>query len=288
MGIFAWLGKGRKGRAEAGQTQEEAGQPRERAADAGRLLSYQAANLQGVGRRERQEDAFAFVNALDVTEIRRRGLLAVAADGMGGMQGGSFASGRAISVLREDFAGMDYEDSLSGQLEESVLRAGREIFSALGGNGGSTVIVCLLYEERLYFVSVGDSYLYLKRDGQLIRLNREHNVLHRQYLQEIRSGHVCASAVEPDRESAALTGFLGMESLEEMDVLRKPLPLKDGDVLLVCSDGVGGTLSEENLLSCLSEGCSAREMCARIEEGILRADRADQDNYTALVIRCAY
>ena len=53
-----------------------------------RLLSYQVANLQGRGTRERQEDSFAFANALDVTEILRRGLLAVVADGMGGLKDG--------------------------------------------------------------------------------------------------------------------------------------------------------------------------------------------------------
>ena len=50
-----------------------------------RLLSYQVANLQGIGTRERQEDSFAFVNALDVTEMRRKGLLAIVADVMGGL-----------------------------------------------------------------------------------------------------------------------------------------------------------------------------------------------------------
>ena len=51
-------------------------------------LDYQVANLQGIGRRELQEDAFAFGNALDPDAIRRGGLLLVVADGMGGMKGG--------------------------------------------------------------------------------------------------------------------------------------------------------------------------------------------------------
>ena len=62
-----------------------------------RLLSYQVANLQGRGTRERQEDSFAFANALDVTEILRRGLLAVVADGMGGLKDGREVSQACVA-----------------------------------------------------------------------------------------------------------------------------------------------------------------------------------------------
>ena len=250
-------------------------------------LSYEAANLQGLGSRERQEDAFAFSNVTDVTMIRRKGLLAVVADGMGGMEDGALASQTVIKSLRDDFDAMEPELDLAEQLYNSILRANAQVFQATDGNGGSTVVACLFFGGRLYFASVGDSYLYLLRGGQLVRLNREQNVLHSRYLKAIRDGNVSLEEIEPDREDAALSQFLGMPELDEVDYLRRPLPLKDGDVLLLCSDGVGGVLSEETIMGCLRED-STGGMCTSLEEAILQEGRQYQDNYTALVIRCAY
>lgn len=248
-------------------------------------LSYQVANLQGMGARGRQEDSFTFVNALDVTMISEKGLLAVAADGMGGMKDGKLASESVIASLKEDFSSLDYEENLAEQLRESVLCAGETVYEQLGGDGGSTAVVCMIYDEQLYFVSVGDSFLYLQREGQLYRMNREHNLLHQRYLQAIRAGSMDPAPAQQSEEKAALTQFLGMETLDDVDYLRRPFPLQSGDVLLLCSDGVGGVLTQEDILSCLS--CPApEEMCAEIERRIQQENRMYQDNYTALVIRC--
>ena len=70
------------------------------------LLSYQVANLQQKGARPYQEDSFAFVNALDVTEIRENGLMAIVADGMGGMEAGKQVSEMAVSCMVSAFSQM--------------------------------------------------------------------------------------------------------------------------------------------------------------------------------------
>lgn len=250
-------------------------------------LSYQAANLQGLGTREHQEDAFAFVNVTDVTRIRERGLLAAVADGMGGMENGALASRTVINSLRMEFDKMKPEHDLAEQLYKSILQANSQVFQALGGDGGSTVVVCLLFEGQLYFASVGDSFLYLMREGQLIRLNQEQNVLHTRYLTAIHSGNVSMEKIDSEPDDAALSQFLGMPELDEVDYFRRPLPLKDEDVLLLCSDGVGGVLTEDTIISCLRKD-SPDAMCVALEDAVLQAGRQNQDNYTALVIRCAY
>ena len=139
-----------------------------------RLLSYQAANLQGIGARARQEDSFLIVNALDVTEMKNKGLFAVVADGMGGMKDGKIASETAISCLRGEFAEFDRDGDIAEQLRRAVVKASAQVLSRLGGDGGSTVVACIIFRERLYFASVGDSFILLKREGHLYRLNREH------------------------------------------------------------------------------------------------------------------
>ncbi len=252
-----------------------------------RRLSYQVASLQGIGRRERQEDDFLIINGDDVVEMGAKGLLAAVADGMGGMKDGSLASRTAIECLQSGFDGLDRSTDLADQLSDIVFRAGGQIRALLGGDGGSTVVVCLIFGEKLYFVSVGDSYLYLKRGTQLYRLNREHTYRSLLYLQQIRSGKMDPKAAEEDKESGALVQFLGMSGMDEIDGFKHPYPLKDGDVLLLCSDGVGGVLSEEQILGCLSWP-KPTEICANLEENVLKQGLSYQDNYTAVVVRCGY
>ncbi|MCM1092213.1 MAG: protein phosphatase 2C domain-containing protein [Butyrivibrio sp.] len=252
-----------------------------------RRLSYQVANLQGVGTREHQEDSFAFSNALDVTGIRKKGLLAVVADGMGGMRDGKLASETAANCLKKIFDGMDRSGDLAQQLCDGVFSAGEQVRKALDGEGGSTVVACIVYQEQMYYASVGDSFLYLKRGQQLIRLNCVHNCKNQAYLETIRSGSMNPDRGRNHREKAALTQFLGMDGLDEVDYLRRPLPLQDGDIILICSDGVGGVLTEQELALCLEEK-NPSKMCAEIENAIVEKKLNSKDNYTALVIQCGY
>lgn len=252
-----------------------------------RLLTYQVANLQEVGARERQEDSFTFANAFDVTEIREKGLLFVVCDGMGGMKDGKVASETAIASIRRSFVNMDRSADLAKQLKESVYLAADEVEQRLGGDGGSTLVAGILFQEKLYYASVGDSFLYLKRGDQLYRLNREHNLCCQTYLESIRSGEMDPKAGRENPEAAALTQFLGMTGLDDVDGSVRPLPVRDGDVLLACSDGVGGVLSEKELLGALSLH-SSQAMCQQINQGVIAHAKRNQDNYTALIVKCLY
>ena len=214
-------------------------------------------------------------------------MLAVVADGMGGMRDGRVASETVISSIKADFQAMDRSGDLAGQLRRSVITAGRKVFDILGGDGGSTIVACVFYEEQLYCASVGDSFAYLYRDGQLLRLNREHNVQSEDYLEMIRSGGLDPDPARDDPEGPALTGFLGMENLREVDDLRRPLKLHDGDLLLLCSDGVAGVLSEDTMVSCLRKN-TLEEMSIALDQAVQNENRRYQDNYTALIVRCGY
>lgn len=249
------------------------------------LLSYQVANLQQKGARPYQEDSFAFVNALDVTEIRENGLMAIVADGMGGMEAGKQVSEMAVSCMVSAFSQMQRTGDLALQLRNAVIAADDALVQRFKGIGGTTLISCIIYDEKLYFASVGDSYLYLMRGGSLYRLNREQNYRHQLYTEAISAGSIDPTEADQDPDGHRLSAFLGMGGLSDLDYLRQPLPLRDGDILLLCSDGVGGVVTESQIIQNLSNN-SAAEMCLNLDESVRRAARVHQDNYTALVIRC--
>ncbi len=250
-------------------------------------LSYHGAQLQQIGKRSHQEDSFAFVNISDVTLMRTRGLLAVVADGMGGMKDGKIASEAAIARIKADFESMDVTSDIPTRLRDSMIRANDEIFATLNAQGGSTGIICVFYNECLYYASVGDSYLILKRGDGIYHLNRKQNMFTRVCLQQIREGSVDCTPARTHPEKAALTCFLGMRELKDIDYVLRPIPLMDGDVVLLCSDGVGGVLDEDQLKECLSAS-SPEQMCRLMHEKVEAAGRRFQDNYTALVVQCEY
>jgi protein phosphatase len=252
-----------------------------------RLLSYQLANLQGIGARARQEDSFTTANAFDVTEIRENGLLFVVCDGMGGMKDGKVASETAIASIRSSFLEMDRSANLAAQLEAAVYRAADAVEGRLGGDGGSTIVAGIIFREQLFYASVGDSYFYLKRGNGLYRLNREHNLCNQIHMENIRAGKLDPEEGRRSPEAVALTQFLGMTGMDDVDCSARPLPLKEGDVLVACSDGVGGVLDEDEMYRALMLE-EAQEMCRCMEQGIIAHARRNQDNYTALVVRCMY
>ena len=250
-----------------------------------RRLSFQCAVVQGIGSRENQEDAYALVNAADVTKIRNEGLLAVVADGMGGLERGEIASHLGIQTITEDFHAMDRNEPLEVQLRESVLHAADVVYGALQGQGGSTVIACILHDEKLYYAGLGDSFLYLLRDGKLIRINREHNMRHQHYLRCIHTGRVDASVHETIPQQGAVTAFLGIDQLDDVDWLYKSLPLQDDDVLLLCSDGIAGVLQPQEIAESMSL-LDANNAVAMLRSLVLSKNIANQDNFTAVIIRC--
>lgn len=250
-----------------------------------RYLSYQCAAVQGIGTRERQEDAWILINAEDVTRIRNEGLLAVVADGMGGLEHGALASQMGIQIISEDFRDMDRTEPLEQQLAQSVLHAVDAVYSRLQGAGGSTVIACMVFDQQLYYAGLGDSYLYLLRQGKLIRINREQNMLHKHYLEMIRQGNMDISVIAGATQPQAVTNFLGMDRDCEMDWLCRAMPLMDDDVLLLCSDGVGGVLLPSEICECIRIP-DANAAAAALQNKILSKGYANQDNYTAVIIRC--
>ena len=251
------------------------------------FLSFQVEALQGLGCRKEQQDAYAAANTRDVAELRKNGMFVAVADGMGGMSGGQFASRTVASTLQTEFKQSGGTDNIAELLRQSVFHANDAVYEELEGRGGSTVVAAVFFDNKLFTVSVGDSGLYLFRSGELTRLNRVHNCLHQNYLEIIRSDSMDPTAANENPEKAPLTQYAGVGELQDIDGLKRPLPLKEGDVILLCSDGVDGVLEEETMKYCL-QGSTAKEICERFDKKIVAAANPHQDNYTAIVVKCIY
>lgn len=234
------------------------------------------------GDRESQQDCFA-VSPPEL--IPTHGLLAVVADGMGGLADGDKVSQTAVAAMLDGFL------STSGVPEDILLdlteRANRQINRLLGpsgiGKSGSTLVAGLVRDGRFHYLSVGDSRICLYRNGQLIQLNREHiyrNELAVQALSGI--GSLQGAANHP--KAAGLTSYLGMGNLKYVDIPAQAVEIRGGDTFILMSDGVYNALSTEEISEALNH--PAEHAADQIGKMIAEKAYRNQDNYTAVILSC--
>ena len=237
-----------------------------------------AAAMKGMGAREYQEDTYIIAS-----RDGGRSVLAMVADGMGGMQDGRYASRTAVGIVKHAFMHGDLSGDIGELLRDAVRKANDALYAKLKCEGGSTGIACVFRDGVMYYAGMGDSFLMLKRGRMLYRLNRRQNVYYTLCLEQIRRGSIDKSRPERHRHASALVGYLGMKELTDMDSFIRPMPLLPGDALLLCSDGVGDVLDDSRVIECLSAS-GPEEACRRLDEAVFSEDREYQDNYTAVVV----
>ena len=223
--------------------------------------------------RAEQQDAFG-MSPLD--RYKENGLLAVLCDGMGGMAAGGAIAAETVAGLLGAFPWTD-----DGQTYQWIGQQSRRIYDGFRGQGGTTLVAALLRGGRLWFWCVGDSDLFLLRQGELYALHIPQEYRHELALQALEGG-TSLEAAFLDPQAGALTEYIGKEAVT-CRYTRIPLALEPEDTLLLCSDGVSDTLTRKQLREALT--LPPQEACDRLEEAILAAGPAGQDNYTAIILR---
>ena len=240
----------------------------------------QVGKLHQQGARASQQDCFS-VSPADL--IPGLGLLAVVADGMGGLSGGDKVSQTAVAAMMNGFY------AAQGRPEQVLLTllglANGEVNRLLGpdgyGQSGSTLVAGLVRDGKFYTLSVGDSRVCLYRDGALYQLNREHIYLHELEQRAVNGEDSLQTAYTHPRK-AGLTSYLGMGRLKYVDMPAGPIDIRGGDKFLLMSDGVYNALTQAELTACL--GAPAEEAAALLDQAIRAKNYSNQDNYTAVIL----
>lgn len=244
-------------------------------------------NAQDIGRRQEQQDAFGFSDT-ESASAKKQGLLAVVADGMGGMAHGSEAGRNAVHTFLNAFAAQDHSEDIPAGLYGALMQAqsavrGLAASTGMQENIGTTLIATVVHQGMLYWISVGDSHIYLMRNQRLVQLNADHNY-HLDLLRERAAGLVNCEDIESDPDRHALTSFLGIEELDHIDRNIRPFPLQNDDRILLCSDGLYGVLSESEIMNTLKD--DPQDACESLIAQTIGKDFEQQDNVTAVAIVC--
>ena len=224
--------------------------------------------------REVNEDAYG-------SEEVGHGWLFVVADGMGGHQSGDVASRLAVKSILEAFRNSTAIDP-SRRLLESLATAHERIMARQGGSTGrermgTTVVALYVTPGVAHYAWVGDSRIYLVRDGQISAITRDHTVGR----ELVDRGMSTPAEVLENPDAHKLSRALGMDQQWEPECAPNPLPTEPGDMLLMCSDGLYRMVPEGDALSLLLAN-EPVEAAIRLVE--LANERGGKDNITVQVV----
>lgn len=236
------------------------------------------------GTREYQQDAA-------YAEVGNGLGAAILCDGMGGLNGGEKASNLGVKHFVRDLKEAWPMASVPGFLVQEAKRLDRMVNGLVDEagnrlNAGSTMVAAVIEAGLLYWVSVGDSRMYLLRDGSLTCLTAEHN--YKTMLREkLEAGQISMDYYEAEiGQGEALTSYLGMGNISLIDVNQSPFSLRENDVLLLCSDGLYKTLNQEQIQALLEESGNDIVLAAeRLIQTARRLGVRGQDNTTLILIK---
>jgi PPM family protein phosphatase len=221
--------------------------------------------------------------------------LVVLADGMGGYNAGEVASGMATTVIvtemRQLLTGVKPHDVQKGSSEEvaarlvreQVLTANTSIYQAAQSRPqyagmGTTLVVCLFYDNRVLVAHLGDSRLYMLRDGKFRQMTRDHSLLQEQ----IDSGIITAEQAKNAAHKNLVTKALGIDPTVEPEI--HEYPTKVGDVYLLCSDGLCDMVEDEDIgMTLQALGGNLKLAAQQLVQ--MANDNGGRDNVSVILVR---
>ena len=242
-------------------------------------------NAHHIGCRSNQEDAFAISDLNNARLVGNSGVLAVVADGMGGLADGELVSAAASGAMMREFPLLSEHWTPQQKLLYLVERANDAANAVTGGapgHGGSTLVAALVCAGRLWFASVGDSRVCLVRGGALVTLSRPH-VFEADLDRRAAKGDISFETASLDAQRGALTSYVGMGELDAIDYSPRAIQLLAGDWVLLMTDGVFNALGDDEI-ACLLQG-DAQTAVERLQNRVLSKGNPQQDNMTVVALR---
>lgn len=246
-----------------------------------KLLRLDVAQLTDVGRkREHNEDNMAYVIPKDPMAMMHKGALFIVADGMGGHAAGEVASEIAVDTVSNAYY-QDDNDDVPTTLLNSIRRANAAIHQRAAENMlrsgmGTTCVATVLRGNVAYVANVGDSRAYLIRNARMRQVSQDHSWV----AEQVRAGLLTEEQARTHAQRNVITRSLGTQTDVEIDIFREVL--EEGDTLVLCSDGLSGFISEEDLQRTVEQFVPQESVYHLVERA---NENGGGDNITAIVIR---
>jgi serine/threonine protein phosphatase PrpC len=246
-----------------------------------RQLRLDVAQLTDVGRkRPHNEDNMAYVIPKDEQAMARKGALFIVADGMGGHAAGEVASEIAVETVTKAYYEDENED-IPLSLINAIKRANTIIHQRADENSlrsgmGTTCVAAVLCGNVAYIANVGDSRAYMVRQKQVRQISQDHSWVEEQ----VRAGLLTHAQARSHAQRNVITRCLGTQTDVEVDVF--PEVLSESDTLVLCTDGLSGSIGEDELKSIINQFVPQESVYHLVERA---NENGGPDNITAIVAR---
>ena len=246
-----------------------------------RQLRLDVAQLTDVGRkRPHNEDNMAHVIPPDEETMARKGALFIVADGMGGHAAGEVASKIAVDTVTKAYYEDENED-IPPSLINAIRRANTIIHQradedTLRSGMGTTCVAAVLCGNIAYIANVGDSRAYIIRQTHVKQISQDHSWVEEQ----VRAGLLTHDQARSHAQRNVITRCLGTQTDVEVDVFFERL--SEGDTFLLCTDGLSGSIREEDLSSIINQFVPQEGVYHLIQRA---NENGGPDNITAIVVR---
>lgn len=222
--------------------------------------------------RQLNEDAHVEINSHNIW---------VVADGMGGHEAGEVASQLVVDTIRATVEELTFEELTLSHIVDAIENANSQLneYSAqyLGSKtAGSTVTALFIKNEQYFVIWVGDSRAYLLRNGQLIQVSKDHSQIN----DLIDEGAISAEEAKDHPLSNVITRAVGVTQYVNVDVVQNEV--KPGDIFLLCSDGLTGELSDNDIRRSLEPTSIIDSGMALMHSSLVRGAK---DNVTCILIK---
>lgn len=242
-------------------------------------LTLESCAAQHIGDREEQQDRVGIFPH----PTNKGALLAVVADGMGGLSGGALAAEQVIHVARTCFDGMQSTTDVPGVLAAAINDSHHTIkLTAYSSEKEphSTVCLLVLHSGRVDWAHCGDSRIYYFRKGQLVARSIDHSVVMRRM---VLPGYLTEEQAEVHPNKNFLSSCLGDDAMPEID-FGGTESLQDGDVFMLCSDGLWAYFKNDELGQILDQEVPRKAAEILIERARERS-LGRGDNVSLAIIR---
>lgn len=205
----------------------------------------------------------------------------VVCDGMGGHVGGARASSLAVQSILQYFSKEEYANIIQA-IDRALVFANEQIYATtlaepeLKGMG-TTAVVLVVKNEECYIGHVGDSRIYFKSEGKLNRLTKDHSFV--QSL--VDSGVISDEEAEHHPKKNQILKALGIYPQVEPTICSSPVQAKNGDVFLLCSDGMNGMVNDSSMEMMVESGDLERSAINLINAA---NDAGGHDNITVTLV----
>lgn len=247
-------------------------------------VEYDIASDQIDGARDYQEDAY-MVSLLSDTEEGEASALVIMADGMGGHAAGNVASNMVVATFNKSFQSEFNGRDVPVSLNSALNRANQQIHDSIAETPalrgmGCTMVSAYLQDNNLYWVSVGDSHLYLVRERELIKQNADHS--YGAYIDMMKEQGMEIEE-QPGMSRNMLMSAMTGEEISSIDCPNTAVKLKPGDRLIIASDGLD-SLGAGAIIQYSSWSSTARECVYALLKAVEEANKINQDNTTIIVV----